>query len=95
MQKTSVELPQSAKIIIALAIALPAAAAIIFTIKQWYPATYAINYMSDTGGTFPLKATILINWGALMLAELVLLMPVIFIKKIFLKKKANKYNSCN
>ena len=87
MTQTSVEIPQKVKIIIALAIAVPAVVAVIFTLMQRWPATYAIDYMADADGNFPMKATILINWGALMIAELLLLLPVLLIKKLFFKGK--------
>jgi len=86
MTQTAGEIPQKVKIIIVLAIGIPAAVAVIFTLTQRWPATYAIDYMADGDGTFPMKTTILINWCALMIAELVLLLPILLIKKRFFKK---------
>ena len=87
MERTAVEIPKKVKIIIALAIGIPAAVAVIFTLMQRWPATYAINYMADANGNFPMKATILINCVALLIAELLLLLPVLLIKKAFFNKR--------
>lgn len=83
-------LPKKARIIIAAAIMVPAAVAFIFTQMQWYPATITIEWLTDETGYFPLKKAILINIGALLLAELVVVLFILLIKKLFFNKKAVK-----
>lgn len=80
-------LPKKARILIILAIAVPAIVAFIFTEMQWYPATIIIEKISDENGMFRMKSAILLNMGALMLGELAILLPVLLIKKIFSKQK--------
>jgi hypothetical protein len=83
-------LPKKAKILIILAIGIPAVVALIFTEMQWYPATIIIEKLADEKGLFPMKRAILLNMAALMLCELAVILPVLVIKKLFFEKKADR-----
>lgn len=83
----TIELPKIAKIAIIAAIVIPLVVSIIFTIMQWYPATYVIRYMTDENGTFPLKSTVMANWLALMVIELCILIPVALVIVLIRKMK--------
>ena len=82
-------LPKKAKLLIVLAIVVPAVVAYIFTEMQWYPATIMIEKLADENGLFRMKRAILFNMGALMICELAILVPVLIIKNLFFKKKPN------
>lgn len=50
------------KKILRLALAIPAVLAFIFTEMQWYPATYAIDWLTDDKGEFSFKLAVAINF---------------------------------
>lgn len=80
-------LPKKARILIIIAIVVPAVVAFIFTEMQWYPATIIIEKISDENGVFRMKHAILLNMAALMLGELAIILPILLIKKLFFNKK--------
>jgi hypothetical protein len=81
-----ISIPKKAKVLIIVAILFPVVLGGIFTLLQWYPATIIIEKMADENGQFSLKSAILINSGILMLVELVVVLIVLLIKKVFFKK---------
>jgi len=81
-QQFSPEQLRKMKIIIFAAIGIPLIISLIFTLMQWYPATYTIDYLVDKNGEFSIKMAIGLNWIALMLAEIPLVIIAGLIGKI-------------
>jgi hypothetical protein len=50
------------KKILGIALGIPAVIAFIFTQMQWYPATYAIDWLTDEKGEFSFKLAFAINF---------------------------------
>ncbi len=77
-----IDLPLKVKLVIGAAIGLPLAVSVVCTLAQCFPANYAIDYLSEPDGTFPVKAAILLNWILFMLAELPIIIVIGLIKKL-------------
>lgn len=50
------------KKILGITLGIPAIIAFIFTQMQWYPATYAIDWLTDEKGEFSFKLAVAINF---------------------------------
>ena len=70
--------------VILIAIGVPFAIAFVATELRWAPAMILVNKIGP--GEMTMKKAILCNWGALMLAELALLLPVALIVSFFRKR---------
>lgn len=87
--KSSEQKPLSAEnrhklvLFVTIAIVTPAILAVLFTLNQWTPATYVIDYLSDVEGYFPVKKAIIMNWGLGMILELPLIVAASVFKKLF------------
>ena len=77
--------PRLQKVIV-LAITVPVVLAVILTVAQIYPATYAIGWLTNEDGEFPLKAAILLNAVLALLIVLALAIVALVFKLLFIRK---------
>lgn len=81
-------LPKYFKPLLAIIFGIPLIIAILFTEKQWPPATYAISWLTGKDGKFPEKTAILLNFVILLLGVLVIALVLLMFKKIFIRPKS-------
>jgi hypothetical protein len=77
-----IDLAPIVKILIVTAIGLPLVISLFCTLSQCFPATYAIDYLTEEDGTFSVKVAVMINWLLFMLAELPIIIVIGLIKKL-------------
>lgn len=81
------EAMQRLRKIVLIVLGVPAAVAFVFTQMQWYPATIVIRKLADADGLFSMRRAVVYNWGILLLAELVLLLPAAVIVSVLRARK--------
>lgn len=80
-------IPKAFVVLLVAVMAVPFTAAIVCTMMQRYPATYAIQMVSNGDGTYNMKAAILLNFIFFMIPVIALVFMAAIIKKLFVKKK--------
>ena len=78
-------IPARFKTTLTIVLGLPLLISVIFTSAQLYPATYAIDWLTNEEGEFSLKAAIILNFVLMMLPLLIMLLIAVLLKKLMNK----------